>query len=159
LDRFDEETVQQLGEEDRKVVLQLSALLRAQLKFIEDLDPSKAAAIFDQFGSTSAKDDDDDDDGENESTAQEGDERPEWTNYWNRSDVFQSAGTWAMGAGAFGGSCGVVSMVCGPAFAAGGALAGGTLEYGSQVEEYQNDLRNWCEQGGNSHTTCNSHLP
>ena len=147
LNKFDQKTVQTLDEQDRKVVLQMSAILRAQANYLENLSPSEVANLFEQTGSTEAvyvKDDDG---------------RPEWADYYSEEDVLSSATGLAVTGFGASGTCTVVATVCGPAFATGGAVAGAAWEYSSQFDSYQRDLQNWCAQDGNSHSTCREHLP
>lgn len=150
LNKFDRETAQVLNQEDRKVVLQMSAILRAQAIHLANLSPSKVATLFDQTDASDASyaKDDDDDDG-----------RPEWADYFSEEDILESAAGLGLSGLSVGGNCGVVVHICGPAFAAGGAVAGAAWEYSSQFDRYQRDLQNWCAQGGNSHSTCQEHLP
>lgn len=148
LDRFDKETAERLDKESRRVVLQLSAVVRAQFEFMKGIDPMKVASLFGGASSLTEK-----------LRTQKSADRPKLDEYVDSQAVLREAMKSGLAGLGAGGACGPVYYVCGPAFAAGAAVAGATWTYGSQVRKYQRDLADWCSKVNNHHPNCDDHLP
>lgn len=159
LNEFDAETNRKLDKSSRKVILQFSALLRAQIQFLETLDPSDAHTLISSSDSSLQK-------GPPHSSKTTGKRdcpagpRPQSEHYFNAPDLAK-ASFWGlingMSAGANCAWTGLppVTYVCIGAGGLGGMFANTTWEYASQMEEWKNDLKAWCAAPGCNHSVCN----
>jgi hypothetical protein len=149
LDHFDRETIDSFDKASRKVILQYSALVRAQFRFLEELTTSlpRDSTVSKSF---SPKDD----------PCVAG-PRPKWRNYYNAPGVFNGGltggsvgGTVGSGVCALSGAGTVVTPLCGFAGGMGGFVVGATTKYMEQVERFRNYLAPWCNAPGCTAPAC-----
>lgn len=140
LERFNSETRQRFGDADSAIILQLSALVKAQFQYLNTRDVSSLAEASTSKGFVLEK---------------SGGDPPQWEHYYNAAEI---AGDTLMGAlGGAGLGAAVGGGIGAAAFGAGGALIGGVSTYATQVERYQNAVDQWCGQSGNqSHSDYSS---
>jgi len=148
LEQFDVQTVRILDRDSRKVILQITALLRAQSEFLEGVDPADALGLVSQTNSSGTRTKLGDDGSENP---------PQLEDYINEGEIARETLLGALtGAGA-GTVCGPATKICSAALAVGGALVGGVGTYSAQMNDYQRDLATWCRT--KTHRYCDERLP
>jgi len=157
LTRFENRSRNELGRGSRKVVLQISALIRAQSKFIAEADSTTnvsmayLAAIGDSTASRNCKDHgslETSRDCERGLSGQRYEPVPLARNYVNMTRVALAAGTAALTGGTafFNASCGPYAPVCATLLGGAAGFGVGVLEFQAQVRDYQMAVRRWCRK-------------